>query len=156
MEQLEDEFKEAGADSPDQRKREAFGDLTIPKHRFDRINLCLKETKRALADKTAETEKYRAQTAGLAKALLYSKAETALALHRAKNLADAKSLIDFSILSPGQDGAVPGLEEQVLRIKESRDDLFESQESAVYILAPVRKGDPLHKSIVNHIKNNKE
>ena len=123
----------------------------IPKHRFDCVNLCLKETKQALRDRVSEVEADKLRIAGLESALLNAKVETALAQHRAKNLTAVKALIDYSGLKL-EDGVVPGLEEQVLSIKESQTYLFDSQESAAYLLVPVRPGDPLSRSIINYVK----
>ena len=133
------------------KEKQAEG-LSIPKHRFDCVNLCLKETKQTLRERTAEAEAGQARITELEGALLDAKAEKTLAVHRAKSLAAAKALIDFSKLKPEQDGTVPGLEEQVLRIKESQSFLFESQESQMYVLMPVKSGDPLNKSITNFVK----
>ena len=126
--------------------------LTIPKHRFDCVNLCLKETKEALREKTAEAEENKNRITELEKALLNAKVETALALHRAKNLTAAKALIDFGDLKLECDGTTSGLEEQILSIKEGQSYLFESQESLTYVLVPVRNGDGLNKSITDYIK----
>lgn len=126
--------------------------LMIPKHRFDCVNLCLKETKQALREKAHEVGQANIRATELEKALLTAKVETVLAIHRAKNLTAVKALIDFSDLRLDHDGTVPGLEGQVLRIKESQNYLFENQESPAYVLVPVKPGDPLNKSITNYIK----
>jgi hypothetical protein len=130
----------------------AAENLTIPKHRFDCVNLCLKETKQTLREKTALAEAAQRRIAELEKALLDAKVETTFALHRAKNLTAAKALISLSNLKPGQDGTVPGLEEEVLRIKTSQSYLFESHEETVYVMVPVQSGGSLNKSIMNYIK----
>ena len=88
----------------------------IPKWRFDSVNLCLKETKRKLAKLSAELGTVKKRNNELGEMLLNTAAEKALAVHRAKDIAAAKALIDFSNLKP-EDGVVPGLEEEVLRIK---------------------------------------
>lgn len=112
----------------------------IPKHRFDCVNLCLKETKQRLARLSAELGTVKKRTEELETALLHTAVEKSLAVHRAKNIAAAKALIDLSNLKLGHDGAVPGLEEAILGIKESQSYLFEGQDEA-YILVPVRRGD---------------
>jgi len=124
----------------------------VPKHRFDCVNLCLKETKEALRAKTLEAEAGKRRITALERALADAKVETAIAVHRAKNLAAVKALIDLSSLKLGQDGDVPGLEEQILRIKKSQNFLFESEGKTAYVLVPVRHGDALNKSITNYIK----
>ena len=127
-------------------------ELVIPKHRFDCVNLCLKETKQALRERTAEVEANKSRIAELEKALLNAKVETALALHRAKNLTAVKALIDYSTLKLENDGTVTGLEEQILSVKKSQSYLFESQESTSYLMLPIKSGDPLNKSVINYIK----
>jgi len=150
---MENKFCEVGQMLEKPRATKSVSEsLTIPKHRFDCVNLCLKETKQALRDKTAESEEQKNRIAFLEKALLDARVETVLAQFRAKNLPAAKALIDFSVLRLEQDGTVPGLEEQILHIKESQSYLFESQESEAYVLVPVKAGDSLNKSITNYIK----
>lgn len=129
----------------------AATDKMIPKHRFDCINLCLKETKQELKEKALESEANKSLIKKLRKALLISKIETALVKHGAKDLVAVKALMDFSNLKPEHDGSMPRLEEEVLRIKKSRSYLFESQEEPMYVLVPVKSGDPLNKSIAGYI-----
>jgi hypothetical protein len=136
--------------------KQAAEKLTIPKHRFDCVNLCLKETKQTLREKAAEAERQKARIAELEEALLESKAETMLAIHRAKSLTAAKALIDFSNLKPERDGSMPGLEEEVLRVKESRGYLFEDRENVTYLLVPVRGGNALDKSIADYVNGQKQ
>ena len=126
--------------------------LMIPKHRFDCVNLCLKETRLALKNKSQELEYSRARIQTLESELLEAKVETALASARAKDVTAAKALIDFSDLKPECDGTIPNLERQILRLKESRDYLFEKSENVNYVLLPVKNGDALNKSIANYIK----
>lgn len=126
--------------------------LMIPKHRFDCVNLCLKETRLALKDKSQELEYSRARIQTLESELLEAKVETALASARAKDVTAAKALIDFSDLKPEYDGTIPNLERQILRLKESRDYLFEKSENVNYVLLPVKNGDALNKSIANYFK----
>ena len=118
--------------------------LMIPKHRFDCVNLCLKETRLALKDKSQELEYSRARIQTLESELLAAKV--------AKDVTAAKALIDFSDLKPECDGTIPNLERQILRLKESRDYLFEKSENVNYVLLPVKNGDALNKSIANYIK----
>ena len=59
--------------------------LMIPKHRFDCVNLCLKETKEALRAKTVEAEAGRVRIAELERALLEAQVEAALAVQDAFN-----------------------------------------------------------------------
>ena len=108
----------------------------IPKYRFDCVSLCLKETKQKLAKLSAELGTAKKRAAELETALLNTAVEKALAIHRAKCIPAAKALIDLSKLKP-ENGVVPGLEEEILRIKESRGYLFEG-ESEAYILLPAR------------------
>ena len=75
-----------------------------------------------------------------------------MASARAKDVTAAKALIDFSDLKPECDGTIPNLERQILRLKESRDYLFEKSENVNYVLLPVKNGDALNKSIANYIK----
>ena len=147
-------LKAAGG-KPETLKPTPCGELTIPKHRFDCVNLCLKETKQALREKTAEAEAGRIRIAELETALLDALVEKTLAERRAKCIKAAKALIDLSSLKPEQDGNVPGLEEQVLRIKESRDYLFESERETSYVLVPVKSGGGLNKSIAEYVKGTK-
>lgn len=144
--------EEQQPETPEIKKQAAANELTIPKHRFDCVNLCLKETKQALRERAEESEKDKIRIAELEAALLDAKVEKALALHRAKNVAAAKALIDFSKLRLEQDGKVPGIEEQIILIKNSQTYLFESQESTAYVLVPVKKGSSLNKSIINYVK----
>lgn len=123
----------------------------IPKHRFDCVNLCLNGTKQELKEKICLAECAQKSKINLEKLLLDSKIETALALHMAKNSTAVKALIDFTNLKLEQDGSVPGLEEQILQIKENQNYLFESQESLTYVLVPVKNNDLLNKSITNYI-----
>jgi len=125
---------------------------TIPKHRFDCINLCLKETKELLRERTAEVEVLKGQAAGLDKLLLDAKVETLLAIHGARNLTAVKALINFNNLALDKFGLVSGLEEQISTLKESQSYLFESREESAYVLVPVKGGDPLNKSIANYVK----
>ena len=111
----------------------------IPKHRFDSLNLCLKESRQKLAKISAELGTVRKRAGALETALLNALIEKALAVHRAKDITAAKALISLSNLKPGYDGVVPGLEEEILRIKESREFLFEGRDEA-YVLVPVRCG----------------
>lgn len=133
-------------------KPSASETIMIPKHRFDCVNLCLKETKQALKDKTIEAENGRIRTKELEKALLETKVETALAIAKAKNLTAAKALIDFSDLRLGNDGEIEGLKEKILSIKESQNYLFENGEALSYVLVAVKSGDPLNNSICSYIK----
>lgn len=64
--------------------------IMIPKHRFDCVNLCLKETKQALREKVLEAELQKARIAELDKELLEAKAETALAILDTLNKSVAK------------------------------------------------------------------
>ncbi len=129
--------------------------LMIPKHRFDCVNLCLKETRQALKNKSLELEVSLARTRTLESELLVAKVETALASARAKDLTAVKALIDFSDLKPECDGTIPNLEQQILRLKESREYLFEKSENVNYVLVPVESGDALNKSITNYIKKHR-
>ena len=108
----------------------------IPKHRFDCVNLCLKETKETLKARTAEVDQLTKRVATLDKELLESKVETALAESRAKNLTAVKALIDFEKLSL-QDRVVIGLSEQISKIKSEQDYLFVQPETTGYMLVPV-------------------
>ena len=90
------------------------------------------------------------QLADLEAALLDAKIETALAVHRAKNIAAAKALICLSKLKL-EAGAVPGLEEEILRIKKSQSYLFESHGNSAYVLLPVHLEESLTKSIADYI-----
>ena len=129
---------------------------TIPKHRFDCINLCLKETKEALRERTAEVDALRERVAELDKLLLDAKVETALALHWAKNLTAVKALIDFNKVALDCNGIVSGLEEQITLLKESQSYLFESREELAYILVPVKSDDPLNKPITDYVANRRK
>ena len=149
------DYVEQAAEKPGKEKQTVTEILTIPKHRFDCVNLCLKETKQALRDKSLEAEAQKTTIIELTKALLDAKVETSLALHRARNLTAVKALINFSDSKPEQDGSMPGLEEQILRIKKSQNYLFESQEAETYVLVPVKNGEPLNKSIASYIKNSR-
>lgn len=126
--------------------------LMIPKHRFDCVNLCLKETKQALKDKVIALEACTKRVMFLEQALVIAKVETALALAGAKDLTATKALIDFSNLKLEHDDTVSGLQQQIEEIKKSRDFLFEIQEDINYILVPVRSGETLNKSIANYVK----
>ncbi|MCL2797036.1 MAG: phage scaffolding protein [Firmicutes bacterium] len=143
---------EQAVTQPSETKPASQEGLTIPKHRFDCVNLCLKETKQALRDAAQKNDEREVRIIALEKTLLDAKIETALALHRARSLTAVKALIDFSNLKLGQDGSVSGLEEQILHIKKSQNYLFENQESPMYVLVPVKSGDSLNKSITNYIK----
>jgi len=126
--------------------------LMIPKHRFDCVNLCLKETKQALRDKIAEAEADKLRAATLEKELLDAKVDKELAIHRARNLIAVRALIDFSVLSSKPDGSIAGLESQIRCLKEKQDYLFEAQENISYVLVPVKPNDTLNKSMANYIK----
>ncbi|MCL2061036.1 MAG: phage scaffolding protein [Firmicutes bacterium] len=128
--------------------------LMIPKHRFDCVNLCLKDTKEALIQTSAQADAQKIRIDELEKSLVESKVETILAQHRAKNLTAVKALIDFSILYLDHDGNVPKAEEQVLALKKSQHYMFEESFDTAYVLVPVKSGEPLHKSIINHININ--
>lgn len=69
--------------------------LMIPKHRFDCVNLCLKETRQALKNKSLELEVSLARTRTLESELLVAKVETALASARAKGSDRGKSSYRF-------------------------------------------------------------
>ena len=126
--------------------------LMIPKHRFDCVNLALKGTKERLREKMLECETDKLVIAGLEKSLIDSKVETALAQHKARSLTAVKSLIDFTNLKLESSGVVPGLEEQILRIKKSQSYLFENQKNLSYVLTPVDTDDALNKSITKYVK----
>jgi len=126
--------------------------LMIPKHRFDCVNLCLKETKQVLQCKTQESEKLKHLMAELELTLLHARVETALAINRAKNITAAKALIDFSALKLSDNGITIGLDEQISTIKQKQPFLFENAESTMYVLVPVKCGDAIEKSITNYVK----
>lgn len=112
-------------------------EIMIPKRRFDCVSLRLKNLKKALAERTAENESLKDRAGKLENDLLNALVEKCLAGHRAKSIPAAKALIDFSKLKPEQDGNVPGLEEQISAIKNSRDYLFENQKETAYMLVPL-------------------
>ncbi|MCL2860927.1 MAG: phage scaffolding protein [Firmicutes bacterium] len=124
--------------------------IMIPKHRFDCVSFCLKETKQSLLEKSLENDIARVEIVELKIALLKSKAETVLALHRAKNLKAVLALIDFDVLSL-QDGVVVGLDQQIEKIKEENEYLFGQMEETNYVLVPVKANDALNKSITDYV-----
>ena len=65
----------------------------IPKWRFDSVNLCLKETKQKLARLSAELGTVKKRNNELEEMLLNTAVEKTLAVHHAKNIAAAKTLI---------------------------------------------------------------
>jgi len=123
--------------------------LVIPKHRFDCVNLCLKETKELLRGRTAEVELLKDKIAELNKELFESKVETMLAVNGAKNIIAVKALIDFEVLEAS--GELSALEEQIALLKEQQSYLFESREESAYVLVPVKSGDSLNSSIANYV-----
>ena len=135
-----------------ERKSPSADKLMIPKHRFDCVNLCLKETKQALKDKSLALDNCCSRIRQLEQALVESKVEIALALERAKDLTAVKALIDFSKLELKDDGTVSGLSEQIRHIKQSRAFLFEESDGINYILVPLKSEDALNKSIANYVK----
>jgi len=124
--------------------------LMIPKHRFDCVSLCLKETKQELLEKTLEHDIARVEIVELKFALLKSKVEIVLALHGAKNLVAVIALIDFKFLSL-EDGVVVGLIEQIEKLKQEQEYLFEKSVATNYVLVPVDANDALNKSIENYV-----
>ena len=125
---------------------------SIPKHRFDCVNLCLKETKELLRERTVEIEQLKNKITQLDKELLDAKVETVLAIKGAKNVIAVKALINFEALY--ENGGLSALEEQIAALKKSQSYLFEQREDAVYILVPVKGGDSLNKAIANYVKKN--
>lgn len=119
-------------------KQDAENILMIPKHRFDCVNLCLKETKQELVDKTIEIERYKTRIAALEKTVIESKVEKELLLHKAKNLIALKALIDFSKLTLTQEWLLIGLEEQISFIEKKYDYLFEKSKDIAYIILPIK------------------
>lgn len=133
------------------KQNQSYEKLMIPKHRFDCVNLCLKETKQALKEKISALEDCFEHIKQLKKALLETKVEVVLAIERAKDLTAAKALINFSKLKEESDGTISGLKEQILRLKERQGFLFEEQEQISYVLIPVASGDALNRSIANYL-----
>jgi len=128
----------------------AFEEQMIPKHRFDCINLCLKETKELLKERLAENQLLKVRIEELEKELFESKVETILAINGAKNVTAVKALIDFDALEENCD--ISALDEQIRILKENQSYLFESREEISYVLVPVNSNDPLNKSIANYVK----
>jgi len=65
-------------------------------------------------------------------------------------------LIDLSNMKLDQDGNVPGLEEQILKLKESRSFLFKGQEKTAYVIAPVREDNPLNQAITEYVNGQRK
>jgi hypothetical protein len=134
--------QEAGKDS-------RMGEIMIPKHRFDCVSLCLKDTKQALTSATAENEELKLTSARLASALRQTYADRLLAEAGAKNIPATRALLDFTIIKLEQDDTVSGIEEQIAHIKETNQFLFESKNNTVYVLVPLEEPDRLLDSIQN-------
>jgi len=66
-----------------EKNKPAAEDLMIPKHRFDCVNLCLKETKEVLGAKTAEVDAGKLKIAELEKALLEAQVKVIAAVQDA-------------------------------------------------------------------------
>lgn len=128
--------------------------IMIPKHRFDCVNFCLKETKQALADRTAEATAARRRVGELESALLDARVETALLQHGAKNVTAAKALIDYARLEADANGVL-GLEAQIESLRKSQSYLFNAEEPVSYLVVPVPIGDPLQKSVKSFMKKNR-
>ena len=74
-----------------EKEKPAAEDLMIPKHRFDCVNLCLKETKEAMRAKTAEAEAGKLRITVLEKALLEAQVKVIAAVQDAFK----KSIINY-------------------------------------------------------------
>ena len=115
--------------------------LSVPKHRFDCVNLAFKETKQKLAEAAARLDDARVKLAKTESALLDSMVERELALNGARNIAAVKALIDFSRLDV-EGSELKGLKEQIARIKDNHGYLFaKSVGDTVYMMIPVKNRD---------------
>ena len=111
--------------------------LMIPKHRFDMVNLALKDTRQELKEKTVLVDNLDKLVSVLQKQLLDAIVERVLAQYGAKNLVATKALIDYSKLSLLDDGDIVGLTEQLGSIRINNDYLFEQKENTGYMLLPM-------------------
>jgi len=107
------------AKEADKAKKIQSEELVIPKHRFDCVNLCLKDTKQSLKDAEAEVVKLRQIAGSLEHALIISQVDKYLAMAGARNIQAARALVDFSNLSLNQYGEVPEAEQKVAAVKAS-------------------------------------
>lgn len=124
--------------------------LAVPKHRFDCINLALKESKQKLSMLIQEDEIQKLQILDLKKQLLISKVETKLALARAKNVKAVLGLLDLDKLNLDHEGNVPELNEQLTLIKKNQEYLFELDPIA-YIVIPLNNESKVLASIDKYL-----
>lgn len=108
----------------------------IPKHRFDCVNVMLRDVKEKLARAVAEAEELRAEAEKWKREALHGRVELALSQRRAKNIQAAKALIDFAKLELLPDGRLAGIGEEVARLAKAESFLFENPEQH-YVLVPV-------------------
>ena len=124
--------------------------LMIPKHRFDMVNLALKDTRQELKEKAVLVDGLDKLVEVLKKQLLDAIVEKVLAQYDAKNLVATKALINYSKLSLQDDGDIVGLTEQLEKIRINNDYLFEQKENTGYMLLPM-DSELLKKLTTKHI-----
>ncbi|MCL2177313.1 MAG: hypothetical protein FWB72_05175 [Firmicutes bacterium] len=81
-------------EAPSKKANSANGNIMLPKHRFDAVNLCLKDTRATLAEKEIELGEANARIAELEKTLLKCKVEIYLSVTDTKSISLLTKTID--------------------------------------------------------------
>jgi hypothetical protein len=114
-------------------------ELTIPKHRFDCVNLCLQDTKSELKQAQEEVKRLKDNESILIDLLVVNAVEKILAESNCKNYKAAKSLMDFSKIQLQNNGKIIGVGEQVSELKINHSYLFEADKCKYFVLKEVQE-----------------
>lgn len=130
---------------------------TIPKHRFDCINMSLKEAKASVIAQSAENERLKKEIAdfeiaknAFEREKLDMLVQIEIALLSPKNLKAVRALIDYSGIKTDGDN-VSGLAEQLKNIREQESYLFNDLLPA-YVMLPLNQEIKIENDISKFIK----